>query len=292
MIIPTHKAESKAQGTAETCKATAETRKVESRTDALESEIIALLSDEQFEGQPLREALAALWERHHDYLLQLERLANISDGYQTMMRERNASLAERYRKQIRQLNRIVHISDRYQDMQRDLNDALRIASTHDHLTELPNRRLVLDRLKSEIAFVERGRTTFSLALLDIDRFKSINDQAGHDGGDAVLVRVAQALTQALRGYDMCARWGGEEFLVLLPETSRTGAFDIIERLRTAVYALSHPELSEASHVSISAGLTEFVAGESLDETIKRADVALYEAKAQGRNRVVQEFRKP
>ena len=250
---------------------------------------MALLSDAQFEvircvrlwlncGSAIR-SIYGNWERW----------ANISDGYQTVMRQRNASLAERYRKQIRQLNRIVYISDRYQDMQRELNEALRIASTHDPLTELPNRRLILDRLKSEKAFVERGRATFSLALIDIDRFKLINDQAGHDGGDAVLVRVAQALLKDLRAYDVCARWGGEEFLVLLPEISQSTALHITDRLRTVIYDLIHPELSDSTHVSISAGLTEFVPGEYLDETIKRADIALYEAKAQGRNRVVQKF---
>ncbi len=248
-----------------------------------------LLNDAQFEAHPLRATLAQLWERHQNYLAQLEKLANISDGYQTVMRERSSSMAERYQKQIRQLNRIVHISDRYQDMQRELNDALRIASTHDPLTNLPNRRLILDRLTSEKSSVERGRATFALALIDIDRFKLINDLAGHDCGDRVLVRVSQAMTKDLRAYDMCARWGGEEFLVLLPEIPQTTALRIIDRLRLNIYALVHRELPASMHVSISAGLTQFVCGEHLDATIKRADLALYEAKAQGRNRIVQKY---
>ena len=262
-------------------------RKIETRTDKLEDEIAALLDDAQYDDHPLRAALAQLWETHSDYLQQLERLTTISDGYQSALREQNQSMSQRYQKQIRQLNKIVRISDRYGEMQRALNDALKIASTHDPLTDLPNRRLALDRLKAEKASVERGRDTFSLAMIDIDRFKRINDQSGHDVGDAVLVRVAQAMTGILRGYDMCARWGGEEFLVLLPEISPPRAFAIVERLRLTVGSLSYPKLPTTTHVSISVGLTEFVSGEDLDETIKRADLALYEAKALGRNRVVQ-----
>ena len=265
-------------------------RKTETRKDKkdnLEDEITALLEDEAYDEHPLRAALAELWETHREYLLQLERLTAISDGYQSALRERNQSMSQRYQKQLRQLNKIVRISDRYGEMQRALNDALRIASTHDPLTELPNRRLILERLKTEKAFVERGRASFSLALIDIDRFKRINDQSGHDAGDAVLVRVAQAMTQALRAYDMCARWGGEEFLVLLPETSLDTALHITERLRATIEALQYPELPDKHQISISVGLTSFVSGEAWDETIRRADLALYEAKAQGRNRVVQ-----
>ena len=265
-----------------------ETRKDKAK-DQLEDDIAALLDDAAYDDHPLRAALQELWETHRDYLLQLERLTAISDGYQSAIRERNQSMKQRYQKQLRQLNKIVRISDRYGEMQRELNDALRIASTHDPLTDLPNRRLILDRLKAETASVERGRATFALALLDIDRFKRINDQSGHDAGDAALIGVARALSGSLRAYDLCARWGGEEFMLLLPETPLAAALLISERLRATIAALQPAQLSGEHRVTVSIGLTVFAPGESWDETIKRADVALYEAKNQGRNRVVQKI---
>lgn len=227
-----------------------------------------------------------LWQRYQGQLTQLERLTTISDGYQALMRDQGQSLTERYRKQIRSIQKIVRISDQYQEMQRDLTVALRVASTHDALTNLPNRRLMLDRLRAEAALSVRQGPPFSLALIDVDHFKEVNDKFGHNAGDAVLVALAHTLTGTLRTYDVCARWGGEEFLVLLPSTSGAEALTVGNRLRAAVATLSPREAPEANGVKLSIGVAEHVLTAELDETIKRADQALYRAKATGRDRVV------
>lgn len=252
----------------------------------LEQEIAELLKDPQYQGHPLCEALETLFQRYQDHLNQIERLTSISDSYHAVVRERSQSLDERFRKQMRQLQKIVRISDHYHDMLRESNDALKQASTHDPLTGLPNRRFMYERLNAEAASVDRRRSPFSIAAVDIDHFKTINDECGHAVGDAALVNVANALSETLRVYDVCARWGGEEFLILLPETRGEAALEIASRLRVTVDNLVHSELPEGMKVSISIGIAEHPRDAPYEETIKRADQALYAAKRAGRNRIV------
>lgn len=254
----------------------------------LENEIQSLLDDPQYEGHPLREALGALFQQHKDQITDLERLTAISDGYHSALRERNQSLAERYRKQIRQLQKIVRISDHYHEMLRDMNETLKVASTHDPLTGLPNRRLMMERLASQVGLAARRQVPFSVAVADIDFFKRINDVFGHDVGDRVLVGIAQAMNSTLRAYDVCARWGGEEFLILLPETTEPGALAIAERLRVTVaeFKFNIAEAENPIQTTVSVGVATHQLYATLNETIKRADQALYQAKDLGRNRVV------
>jgi diguanylate cyclase (GGDEF)-like protein len=169
-----------------------------------------------------------------------------------------------------------------------LNEALRIASTQDPLTGLPNRRLMMDRLNGETAKVDRGHKVFSLALIDADHFKQINDRFGHDIGDKALVAIAEALGRSLRPYDLASRWGGEEFLVLLPETTGEQAREVANRLRTATESCTDEQLPDDLEISVSIGVAEHHPSAPWDETVKRADNALYAAKRGGRNRVVVE----
>src|SRR5262249_14886208 len=124
------------------------------------------------------------------------------------------------------------------------------------------------------------------ALIDFDRFKAINDDFGHPGGDGVLRRGAAAIVDALRPTDIVGRWGGEEFLVVLPNTRLDPARQAIERALTAVRGLDIPLKGTRVRVTFSAGVVEMAGNESLDELVARADVALYEAKHGGRDRVV------
>jgi len=252
----------------------------------LESAIAALLADEQYREHPLREALAALFERYQNHLLQIERLTSISDGYQTVLRERNQTITERYARQMRQLKRIVRISDHYQQMLRESNEALKTSSTRDPLTSLANRRLMLERLHTETAVAERRNSPFALALIDVDHFKQINDRFGHQAGDEVLVSIAHTLAAGLRAYDLCARWGGEEFMVLMPHTTGANALEIAVRLRRRVNALQYPDIAGIETPTISMGIAEYQMDTSFSETIKRADSALYKAKSRGRDRIV------
>ncbi|WP_202114698.1 sensor domain-containing diguanylate cyclase [Vreelandella zhuhanensis] len=156
----------------------------------------------------------------------------------------------------------------------------RIAST-DMLTGLANR-LSFDRhLEKEIERTRRYERPLSLIMLDIDHFKSINDVHGHDVGDQVLVHFARVLSENLRTTDFCARWAGDEFMVLAPETALSQAVQLAEKLRQAIVGTDFPE---AGPVTASFGVVEVGPDELATEVVKRADLALYQAKAKGRNR--------
>jgi diguanylate cyclase (GGDEF)-like protein len=164
-------------------------------------------------------------------------------------------------------------------------DKVRLLASHDELTRLPNRRHVLELLALEERKTTRGTTFPCVGLIDIDHFKRVNDTLGHPAGDETLRQFSRVLSSALRPDDVLARWGGEEFLVLLRSTPLDEGTLVMERLRErcadpAQWA-SHPHLQ----VTFSAGLTAHVAGEPTQTAIARADAALYQAKAAGRNRI-------
>lgn len=167
-----------------------------------------------------------------------------------------------------------------------LAEELRRIATTDELTGLANRRQFLATLEVEVARAERGGRALSLAILDIDHFKRINDTHGHPAGDAALREVAEILRDATRLGDLVGRLGGEEFAVLMPDTDVAQVELAGERLRAAVAArpIALPS-GEQIAVTLSAGAALLVAGEESDHLMQRADAALYEAKAGGRNRV-------
>lgn len=162
---------------------------------------------------------------------------------------------------------------------------LRELATRDALTGLHNRRSLAEVGLAEIERARRHGARLSAAMIDIDHFKRINDTRGHAAGDAVLRAVAACLRAGLRASDICGRWGGEEFVVLLPETDSSAALRVLERTRERIVAtpFSAGE-GEPERVSISAGVAEWSAGESLDALIDRADRACYAAKRAGRDR--------
>ncbi|UYG00250.1 MULTISPECIES: GGDEF domain-containing protein [unclassified Halomonas] len=157
----------------------------------------------------------------------------------------------------------------------------RLATT-DMLTGLYNRVRFDRLLKTELRRRHRYVRPFSLIMLDIDFFKAINDSHGHDVGDQVLAKLGQLLTQNLRKVDVCARWGGEEFMILAPETSLEQAVQLAEKIRCCVRQTRFPE---AGQVTISLGVVEARLNESQKSVMKRVDDALYIAKEQGRDRV-------
>ena len=155
----------------------------------------------------------------------------------------------------------------------------------DFLTKLINRRAMHHFLQNEMARVERTGGGFSLVLVDIDFFKNINDQFGHNIGDEVLIALSRAFESSVREQDMVSRWGGEEFLILLPSTSQADAVEQAERLRQLLDSDALQIECYPHRVTASFGVCEFVAGMGLEFLLKQADVALYQAKALGRNQV-------
>ncbi|NEX63782.1 biofilm regulation diguanylate cyclase SiaD [Noviherbaspirillum galbum] len=253
--------------------------------EALEQRVERLLADAAHAGHPLRQALGDLYDEFRDALTQIERVTRISDRYQSISQQEKLTLAERYRKQIRQLERLSRISDRYQAMMRDLNEALKEASTKDALTGIGNRRLLMESLKAETARADRLERPFTLVMVDVDRFKAVNDQYGHDAGDKVLIEVARVIESGIREYDVCGRWGGEEFLVIMPEIDAVEAAAVIERIRAAINALKVLYGERQIGITASFGIAEHARGESISDFLNRADMALYAAKRAGRNRL-------
>ena len=184
-------------------------------------------------------------------------------------------------------------SRRYVVITRDIGahveqtESLHAMALHDPMTQLYNRRAANtlgERLWEEAL---ARRTPFAVIMLDIDHFKKINDRFGHDTGDEAIKRVAAILPEHVRQRDMVCRWGGEEFLMLLPESDVEGAFQIAERVRGEVASTVLMAAGERVQLRISAGVTQRTEGDAtLAEVIDRADQGLYAAKEQGRNRVV------
>lgn len=153
----------------------------------------------------------------------------------------------------------------------------------DSLTGLFNRRHLMEILARESNRYSRAQGPFSVGILDIDHFKQINDHYGHQAGDLVLKRMAGAIGTSLRNIDCFGRFGGEEFLLILPQTPLEGAAIKAERVRELIASLEYPEISPELRVTASIGVAQYLDDESIDDTISRADDALYQAKAGGRN---------
>jgi diguanylate cyclase (GGDEF)-like protein len=165
------------------------------------------------------------------------------------------------------------------------NSELDSLARTDPLTGLPNRREGLARMEWERIRSTRSRDVFGIAVVDIDYFKRVNDEHGHHCGDRALERVASVLRGSLRAQDSVARWGGEEFLILLPGTNLEGVRVAAEKARAAVAETDIPLEGTTIRVSVSVGVAAFDHSVELDEVLKNADRALYRAKELGRDRV-------
>lgn len=157
------------------------------------------------------------------------------------------------------------------------------AALYDGLTELPNRHYLLDRGEWLMQCYARTQDVLSVLMLDIDHFKVVNDTYGHRTGDEVLKKFAQVVKLSLRQQDLLGRYGGEEFVILLPATGLAGAEQLAEKVRASVAFATFPH---AQPLSLSIGCVQVRSGQSLEAAIERADACLYQAKRAGRNRVV------
>jgi diguanylate cyclase (GGDEF)-like protein len=164
---------------------------------------------------------------------------------------------------------------------------LRALSNLDSLTNLCNRRFFMEILENELQRAKRLRACYSIIILDLDHFKSINDIYGHQGGDTVLVTVAETLLGILRRYDFASRFGGDEFVLLLPSTPNAGGVEVAQRLLASIQTLRFAAPMEQLSVTASMGVATYPSPKigSVSALIHAADCALYQAKGNGRNRV-------
>lgn len=182
---------------------------------------------------------------------------------------------------------------RYADALRDRLDESLEMSVRDALTGLFNRRYTVSRLRQALDGLRTNHEPLSVALIDIDHFKRINDTWGHNAGDQVLKELCTRLGEQLRAIDIAGRYGGEEFLVMFSNTTAREACDAMERARLAVCAtpVTLRETGDIIDVTMSAGVTEAFREDTVEALIERADMALYDAKRSGRNRVIEAKRK-
>jgi diguanylate cyclase (GGDEF)-like protein len=193
---------------------------------------------------------------------------------------------ERQNEALRQLNANLEalVEKRTHELM-EKNRELEYISVTDALTGIPNRLRLDQLLKDAINQSQRYGTELSILLVDVDKFKQVNDQFGHQAGDQVLVDIARLLSQGCREVDVAGRWGGEEFLVICRNTGLEGAMILGEKLRVKI---AEYEFLHIGKRSISAGVTMFQTHDTLNTMISRADTALYRAKEQGRNCVLSE----
>ena len=175
---------------------------------------------------------------------------------------------------------------------KELKDKIENISTTDDLTGLHNRKFLIERLESEMSRAKRYKSTVSCILFDLDFFKVINDMYGYEWGDVLLKKIAEMLLNLARKEDVVTRYGDEEFMVLLPDTSEENAFIFAERFRRDVEKMSFiPAGEEEAHpIRISGGIASFPHLDSVDENansvIRYAEHALYNAKKRGKNRII------
>ncbi|MNR03601.1 Response regulator PleD [compost metagenome] len=200
---------------------------------------------------------------------------------------------ERDRREQELAGRLQGLSERVANMEhealgyREHLEEQRQKALLDPLTGLPNRAAWSERVEREMLEWQAHGGHLAMAILDLDHFKRINDSYGHLAGDKVLKIVADQLRKRLRSGDFIARFGGEEFVLLMPQTSPAAAAQIAEVLRATVEACPFHFKGERVVITTSIGLGAFRSGERGDQVLKRADAALYRAKESGRNRVEQ-----
>ena len=184
-------------------------------------------------------------------------------------------------------DRLGQMRARLNAQKTDLSEALeriRLLATRDSLTGLLNRRAAQDELRRASGLAMRGARPLAVALADLDHFKQINDHFGHQVGDSVLQTFARAAERELRSADRVARWGGEEFLFILPDTDGQQAIICMDRLRSAFSELHVGSVPSAHRLSFSAGIALCSGPDDIEAAIERADRGMYSAKAAGRNR--------
>lgn len=194
----------------------------------------------------------------------------------------SASLTDQLKSLIGRVESIENESEKT----KELLEEERYKATHDPLTELPNREAYNERAFHELQRFKRYCRPLTLAVCDLDHFKSINDTYGHQAGDKVLKLISKLISTRLRKVDFVARYGGEEFVMLMPETAKKQALSVLDKVRAVVSKTPFKFKGNPVKITMSFGLASFGAEDSVESVFERADQALYQAKNQGRNQCV------
>jgi diguanylate cyclase (GGDEF)-like protein len=165
----------------------------------------------------------------------------------------------------------------------NMDRSLELATRIDPMTGLANRRDIMEKLERELSRSERHHRTFSVLMIDLDDFKLVNEKYGYNDGDDVLVEVARVLMSCVRNEDVCARWGGEEFLFLLTETNVEGAMTLADKIISSISMTEFKANRQCIRITASVGLSEYQAGQTIYECVTLADKALHQAKQAGKN---------
>jgi diguanylate cyclase (GGDEF)-like protein len=184
----------------------------------------------------------------------------------------------------------LHAGRRMIELQQQLlaaQEALQVQATYDSLTDLLNRSAILDILQRELDRAKRQQTSVGIAMADLDHFKRVNDNYGHGAGDVVLREAAKRITSSVRSYDAVGRYGGEEFLIVLPGRDEQAVLSVADRIRSRIRdkAVTMPDGIISVTISLGVTVADLAAKLDMQSLIQVADIALYKAKANGRNRV-------
>ncbi len=166
----------------------------------------------------------------------------------------------------------------------EMDRSLDLATRIDPMTGLANRRDIMEKIERELSRSERHQRTFAVMLVDLDNFKQINETYGYNDGDDVLVEVSRVLMGCVRNEDVCARWGGEEFLFLLTETNIEGAVTLARKIVDSLSMTEFKANRPGIRITASVGVCEYQPGQSANECVSRANHALLKAKQGGKNR--------
>lgn len=186
----------------------------------------------------------------------------------------------------RLFNNYIKTIDSFQKELEVKNDSLLKLSNTDHMTQIHNRKSIEGILQNEQNRVKRYKHPLSIILFDVDNFKKINDTLGHNVGDKVLMEISKLVSASIRETDYVGRWGGEEFLIVLSETTLHDGYVLADQIREKIYAY---DFEEIQNVSCSFGVSQCSEDDTNEALIKNADIALYEAKHSGKNKVVSSF---
>lgn len=245
----------------------------QSARDMIGQRLEAIHARQEISPGRLERALAAV-KRNGEYHFSIERTEN---GHQLALECRVSGIWDHEQSLIGYVLTLRDVTER-----RRLEEQLKMAATIDKLTGIYNRQTLDDVLAREIARAHRYKTPLSLIMADIDHFKQVNDSFGHQIGDQVLRAIAVTLKESVRRSDMVGRWGGEEFMIVAPQTEIENTIAMAEKLRKLIAGRSFPHNDT---VTVSMGVARMNADDTIESIIHRADEALYAAKHAGRNRV-------